>query len=227
MNEDQSTELKLEVAAIGVVLESLEPLSGASRERVVDYVTRALDIAQSSGARTAPRALPLEPGPLATETNGPVRAAISDIRSLREAKAPRSAVEMAALVGYYLADLASDDERKDSVDAADMERLFKQAQYPLPSRIANTLPNAASAGYFDSAGRGKYRLNPVGYNLVAHGLPAGGSDAASTKRKPRKASPKKAGTKKASGKKVAAKRVGATQAAPRKAARSSAAKKTS
>ena len=226
MNDDASTELKLEVSAIGVVLESLEPLSGPSRERVMDYVARALDIAQPTAARSPARSFPFEPEQQATE---PVRAAnstLSDIRSLREAKNPRSAVEMAALVGYYLSDLAPQDERKDSVDAADMERLFKQAQYPLPSRIGNTLPNAASAGYFDTVGRGKYRLNPVGYNLVAHGLPAGGADPGAAKRKPRKAAAKKVTAKKATVRKPAVRRARKVQGTRRKAATKSAAKKS-
>jgi hypothetical protein len=33
--------------------------------------------------------------------------------------------------------------------------------------------NAKNAGYFESAGGGRYKLNTVGYNLVAHNLPRG------------------------------------------------------
>ena len=62
---------------------------------------------------------------------------------------------------------------KDEINAADLERYFKQASFKLPKSIKQALPNAAAAGYFDGAGGGRYRLNPVGYNLVVHGLPRG------------------------------------------------------
>jgi len=34
-----------------------------------------------------------------------------------------------------------------------------------------TLVHAKNAGYLDSSGPGSYKLNPVGYNLVAHAMP--------------------------------------------------------
>jgi hypothetical protein len=37
--------------------------------------------------------------------------------------------------------------------------------------MPQVLVDARGAGYFDSAGRGKYKLNPVGHNLVVHKLP--------------------------------------------------------
>lgn len=77
---------------------------------------------------------------------------------------------MAAIVAYYLAELASPSERKDTVSTADLEKYFKQAGYPLPKALRVTLANAAAAGYFDAVARGKYKLNPVGYNLVVHGM---------------------------------------------------------
>ncbi len=94
-----------------------------------------------------------------------------DIRGLKEQKAPTSAVEMACVVAYYLDAMAPPTERKKEIATADLEKYFKQAQYKLPARIAQVLVNARAAGYFDSGGYGKYRLNPVGYNLVVHNLP--------------------------------------------------------
>ena len=74
-------------------------------------------------------------------------------------------------MAYYLSEMASDTERKDAINAADLEKYFKQAAFKLPKVIPQALPNAAAAGYFDAIGNGLYRLNPVGYNLVVHGLP--------------------------------------------------------
>jgi hypothetical protein len=37
--------------------------------------------------------------------------------------------------------------------------------------MAQVLIDAKASGYFESASRGEYKLNAVGYNLVAHNLP--------------------------------------------------------
>ncbi|MGK2932078.1 MAG: hypothetical protein ACSLFD_04830, partial [Solirubrobacterales bacterium] len=95
-------------------------------------------------------------------------------------------------------------------------------------RIGMTLPNATQAGYFDATGEtGKYRLNPVGYNLVVHGLPSGAEGTSrrrpATKRAPakraatKKAAPKKATAKKATAKKATAKKATAKKATAKKA----------
>jgi len=120
---------------------------------------------------------PLEPsnsGMGKTEARAalPPTPAATDIRSLRIAKNPKSAREMACVVAFYLQELAPEGERKDSITAADLEKYFKQAQFKLPEKISQVLPDAKGSGYFDSASRGAYKLNAVGYNLVAHKLPA-------------------------------------------------------
>ncbi len=93
-----------------------------------------------------------------------------DIKSLRNEKRPSSANEMAAVVAFYLSELVPEGERKLEVQAEDMKKYFKQAGFPLPKQLRMLLPNAKNSGYFDSSGGG-YKLNPVGYNLVAHNLP--------------------------------------------------------
>jgi hypothetical protein len=110
---------------------------------------------------------------------------LTDARALKELKKPTSANEMAALVAFYLSETAS-NERKTDVEVADMERYFKQASFPLPRKPAMLLSNAKNAGYFDMLGNGKYRLNAVGYNLVAHNLPRGQSDGRPRRRKPKR-----------------------------------------
>jgi hypothetical protein len=127
--------------------------------------------------REMPAAKPLAAEPIPDRVEARTQAAadrLVDIRTLREEKGPKTANEMAAVVAYYLAEAAPERERKQTVTTADLERHFKQAGYPLPSRIGNTLANAAAAGYFDNAGRGEYRLNPVGFNLVTQNLPRSG-----------------------------------------------------
>lgn len=119
---------------------------------------------------------PKEPATEVQESSDPVvpKRATKDIRSLKEEKQPKSAQQMACVVAYYLAELAGEGERSDSVKTSDLEKYFKQASFRLPGEISQVLKNAKKAGYFESAERGQYKLNAVGYNLVTHGLPAGG-----------------------------------------------------
>ena len=78
---------------------------------------------------------------------------------------------MACIVAFYLSNHAPENEKMDSISKTEIENYFKQAKFPLPKAIQQVLVDAKSSGYFDSAERGKYKLNPVGYNLVAHKLP--------------------------------------------------------
>ncbi len=202
-----------EVEAIGVVLRALAPLSGGARERVVRYVLNALDLSAAvdevghalANEHEYERELP-EPGRVSH---------VNDIRTLREAKQPQTANEMAALVAYYVQELAPESERREWVNAADLEKYFKTAPYPLPSKISNTLGNAAGAGYFDVVGGGRYKLNPVGHNLVVHGLPA--AEGARAPRKTTRKAAKKAPVKKAVAKKAPARKAPAKKAPAKKA----------
>jgi hypothetical protein len=94
-----------------------------------------------------------------------------DIRSLKDAKRPKSNQEMACIMAYYLQCLAPPSERKTIVSASDIEKYFAQAGFPLPKAPGQVLIDTKGAGYFDAVDRGTYKLNPVGHNLVVHSLP--------------------------------------------------------
>ena len=159
------TNADAEIEALQVVIDALEPLDDDARSRVVEYTLKRLGMRELSTSSAAAKPPP--------ETSGPAMPAPRqlDIRSLRAEKQPSSAVEMAALVAYYLSEAAPPDERRDAVTTADIELYFKRANYRLPKRLNMTLPNATAAGYFDRIGRGEFRLNPVGFNLVTQSLP--------------------------------------------------------
>jgi hypothetical protein len=185
------SEVDAEIQAIQFVIDALGPLDDDARGRVLEYTLRRLGMRDLPGPATGAATLRLEP--IIDAAPPASTPAVTDIRSLREAKQPKSGVEMAAIVAYYLAELAPSDERKDAIGTAEIERYFKQAQYRLPQRIDMTLHNAAAAGYFDRTGRGAFRLNPVGFNLVTHGLPRSTGQTASrpaTRKRTTKASAK-------------------------------------
>jgi len=152
-----------EVDAIREVLSALAPLDSATRARVLQYAQ------QRFGSTVGAPVSTIEAATVALPAGAPTR--LEDIRSLRAEKQPGNGIEMAALVAYYLTELAPPEERSASVDAAGLTKYFKQAGYPLPKTPSMTLVHAKSAGYLDAVSRGQYRLNPVGYNLAAHSLP--------------------------------------------------------
>jgi len=163
-------ELDPELQAIVTLLAALEPLSPEARSNVLAYVFRRLGLAFAgqrapSGSRDP---TDVAAGPFAEGVGG-----IIDIRSFKEEKQPKTASEMVAVVGYYLAHLAPPDERRDYIVADDIKKYFLQAVFPLPSAPPHmTLVNAKNSGYIDARERGQYRLNPVGYNLITNKLPA-------------------------------------------------------
>ncbi len=199
MAEPKARQIADELTAIKSVADALESLTPEQQRHVIDYVTEALGITTVHGGAAAPSRPPLTPAETPRiEARAPSRGQ-TDIRTLKDEKQPRSANEMAALVAYYISELLPAGERKDSITTGDIDKYFKQAPYPLPARVAQTLPNAASAGYFDSVGRGQWRLNPVGYNLVAHNMPTGSSETTASKRTTRRSSPAKRPAKKTPG----------------------------
>lgn len=174
-------ETDVELKALATVLGALTPLDPDVQTRVMDYVLQRLGLAGRAVGSDAPsRPASLDTSVSEAQTLMPP---VSDIRSLREQKKPKSANEMAALVAYYLTYAAPEAERKEEISAKDIKKYFHQANFRLPGDATMTLVNAKNAGYLDAGpGRGSYRLNPVGYNLVAHRLPASGSSGAATSR---------------------------------------------
>lgn len=172
--------------AIDGMIKALGSLDESSRITAIKAVCDHLKIRLSeSQAMEQPPSRLTPPNKKIPEP--PPTARLVDIKSLRQEKQPSSVSEMAALVAFYLSELAPDDERKKEVRSEDMIKYFKHAGFPLPKRPDMLLTNAKNAGYFDSVGAGAHKLNAVGYNLVAHGLPrtASGSTSAKPRRKTR------------------------------------------
>jgi hypothetical protein len=174
-----------EITALTTLIKILDPLNDDQRIRVLTYVFHKLNIRMphsNSGQQQVTSDSELATV-LGTDLDGKppqtvdMRVTATDIRSLKEEKKPRSANEMAALVAFYLEHMASGDERRNFLTAEDIKTYFNQAGFPLPSGPATmTLTNAKNAGYLTARDRGKYCLNPVGYNLIAYKLPANGSE---------------------------------------------------
>jgi hypothetical protein len=173
-----------EVQAIKAVLIALEPLKPEVRSSVLRYVIGRLRVGiemgedrKASGPSVPNIGTPLQDVVVEAER----QSQLTHIKELKEKKKPRSAIEMAVLVAYYLENLAPEKERKDRITTKDIETYFKIAGFPLPTKTQFTLPNVKSAGYLDAVGSGQYKLNAVGHNLVEHSMPRGEGRASAEK----------------------------------------------
>jgi len=185
--------IEKELAAIKTITNALESFEPDARRRVLQYATQHLGIAEVPTGETP--TIPSAPGGTGDESQvlrggSEHNGKMVDIRTFKEEKNPTSDVQMAAVVAYYLAELAPEDRRKDAIATDDIVTYFKQAGYKLPAQPKDTLPHAKTAGYFDTVARGAYKLNPVGHNLVVHTLPGQAGERGPQTRR-RKGSPKK------------------------------------
>lgn len=183
-----------EIEAIKILLVTLEPLDENVRVSVVSYVLDRLGIILTSKQQisTGEERISQIGGDIHVEGSKSEHKEIH-IKDLKEEKKPRSAMEMSVLVAYYVSNKAPKKDRKNFVNVKDLEMYFKIAGFRLPTQMHHTAFRAIKAGYLDSAGTGRYKLNPVGYNLVTHSMPILGkvSSQKSKQKKKKKKSVKK------------------------------------
>ena len=156
------------------IVEQLKDLSAEEQQRVIRWACEELGISeQASVATVAPQATPVAvPAATAPIAGGPV-----DIKSFLEEKNPQTDIHFAVVVAYYYRFLAP--EKKDAISSEDLQeaaRLSSRARLANPGKTTN---NAVSSGLLDSAGRGLYKVNTVGENLVAIVLPGDGKSSSS------------------------------------------------
>ena len=177
-----------ELQAISATMKALGDLDIAQQKSALEYVMSRLGITtpKNDGGRVAntedrnPEVREKSPAP--TRHDGEVK----DIRTLKEEKNPKSAIQMAVLVAYYLSRVVPNEEKMDFIGTNEIDKYFDQAKYPLPKSTAVLLGDAKRAGYLESTERGKYKLNPVGYNLAAHSMGSDNKGALRTPYSPKK-----------------------------------------
>lgn len=151
--------------AIGKIITVLNPLDESGRVNVLNAVNAYY------GFGTNQRVAISDLKESAKDSGQIVNTTQKDIRSFKEEKQPKTAIEMAAVMAYYLKELAPPEERKESITLEDVKKYFIAANYRGKKQLRYTLHNAKNAGYFESLGKGKFKLNSVGINLVANNLP--------------------------------------------------------
>jgi hypothetical protein len=162
------------------------------QERILRWVSESIGVT-AGGIIASPA--PVSPTAQLSPTVGPSRR--KDIKSFVAEKAPKNDVQFAAVAAYFYRFEASEAERKDVIVAEDLQTAGRQARGFGFTKPLATLNNAVALGYFDRAGRGEFKLNAVGENLVAMTLPSGDSTggAPRSKRKRRSKTRNKANKK--------------------------------
>jgi hypothetical protein len=84
------------------------------------------------------------------------------------AKAPTNVREKCVVAVYYLRDVIE----LEKVSAQAVFTFFKSVQWPAPADLKNTLQQAGSVGWLDTANSDDIKLTSLGENLVEHDLPA-------------------------------------------------------
>jgi hypothetical protein len=167
-----------EFEATKQVVAILEPFESSDRERILRWARDKLGMTTSSST----------PGSLVSREISPILMSVDqpvDIRSFVQTKNPRTDTQLAAVVAYYHRFVAPESQRKDSIGKEDVLSACRLSGRVRPPRLQQTMVNAFTAGYFDRADRGQYKLNSVGENLVAVALPgAPGNETTASQRRP-------------------------------------------
>jgi len=190
-------EKKDDLEAVRILVDALTPFDNAERDRIIRWASEKLGVTYDAAA---PRSTPLQ-----TKTHASVdtpsadlgtRKPARDIKSFVDEKDPQNDQQLAAVVAYYFAFEAPEQERKLSIGASDLVDACRLVQRHRPKKPVQTLINTAYSGFLDKADEtGKYKLNAVGENLVAMTLP-GGAEKKRTPRKTNRVSSKKKVVKK-------------------------------
>jgi hypothetical protein len=100
---------------------------------------------------------------------------VSNIKSFVNQKKPKSDNEFAAVVAYFYRFKAPETERKEEITSEDLQDAARKADYTRLKRPIDTLHSAFKRGILDKGGgRGLFKINTVGENLVAMALPVSG-----------------------------------------------------
>ena len=157
------------------------------QERIIRWVSESLGITEASGGRpTSSSTQPQAASSTVQVAQSSEPGQRKDIKSFVAQKNPKSDVQFAAVTAYFYRFEASQAERKEVILPQDLQDAGRQARGFGFTRPLTTLNNAVALGYFDRGGRGEFKLNAVGENLVAMTLPGTDSNGSKPSRRKKK-----------------------------------------
>jgi hypothetical protein len=179
-----------EFDAAKTIVETLKRLDKHQQERAIRFASETLGLHQATQRpHEIAMGAPGQASDARAVTSGAGRAI--DIKQFTDSKAPKSDQQFAAVVAHYYRFDAPPEERRETINVQVLADAARRAGRKRPGRL--TLNNAKNQGYFDSVGRGEFKLNTVGENLVAITLP--GNTGEGEKKRTRNRRVKKRGTK--------------------------------
>jgi hypothetical protein len=176
------------------MFDQLKDLPPERQQRLLRWVSEGLGVSLGTMPAAAGPVQALTPAAIG---GTPVNAGGTDIKSFIAAKAPKSDNQFAAAVAYYYRFEASPADRRNAIDANQLQEAARLAGRKRLGSPRATLNNAKAMGYLDSGSPGEFLINSVGENLVAMTLP-GGVDTPSPRKRAgakKKSAAKKSGTK--------------------------------
>lgn len=162
-----------DLEAVRKVADALEGFPAPDQERILRWVRERVGLGGSDAHSPAPSASP-PPAVAAPATPGTTP---RNLRAFVAAKAPATDIHFATAVAYYYRFEAPESERKEGVNADDLQEACRTAGRSRLQNPGQTLRNAHRDGLLDRSDRGTFSINAVGENLVAMTLPSGAGNA--------------------------------------------------
>lgn len=194
MEETMSQNLD-DLEAVRILVSTLEKFEKNDQERIIRWAKEKLGIpiieqSTSSAHASVDSSAHAQDGQRAAPHS---KTKSKDLKSFYEEKKPSSDMQFATFVAYYYKFEAPESERKDNIDSEILQDATRLANRDRLNDPNKTLRNAKFNGYLDSGeGRGFYKINTVGENLIAMTLPQESSRRTNKK----KGNPKKGNSKK-------------------------------
>jgi hypothetical protein len=161
--------------AVRAVVEAVKSFQSDDQRRILRWAQEKLGLLQEMTATTG-AAIPGQP-------RDPSTAGAMDIKTFLQAKRPSNDTQFAAAVAYYYAFEAPVAERKPEVVSDDLQDAARLSGRPRLRSPVDILHNTLKAGYLDKGqGRGAFKINTVGENLVAMAMPSSSVGGASGKK---------------------------------------------
>lgn len=175
-----------EIDAMKSVEDALEPLNDAEKKRVLDwacsrYLGTAATIPPVSHDSQDQRGSGKKPKPSKKKPKG--KTIPKQIKNLNlkpkgkksgldfaVEKKPTNVLHKCVVAVYYL----RDEIGLSAISVDHVFTFFKNASWKIPSDLVNTLQQAGTAGWLDTADSKNIIITPIGENLVEHDLPKKG-----------------------------------------------------
>jgi hypothetical protein len=163
------------------IVDQLKGLGTDDQRRVIKWACEKLGIDSPLGP--SPTAQHSSHAPATGGVHHHTQMTGANIKSFVEEKNPLSDMHFATVVAYYNRFMAP--QKKEAIGAEDLQEATCLAGRPRLQNPGQTMINASASGLLDKVGRGQYRVNAVGENLVALVLPGDGKTTPATTRKPK------------------------------------------